>query len=74
MDSLDNTTLMLVAAVAVIVVAGLAWFAWQAHQTRRLKNRFGPEYDAVARRTGSRAKAEKELLQREKRRLGSRGC
>jgi hypothetical protein len=67
MDSLDNTTLLLVAAVAVIVVAGIAWFAWQAHQTRRLRNRFGPEYDAVVRRTGSRAKAEKELLQRERR-------
>ena len=67
MDSLDNTTLMLVAAVAVVLLAGIAWFAWQARQTRRLKTRFGPEYDAVARRTGSRAKAEKELLQREKR-------
>ena len=67
MDSLDSNTLILVAAAAVVVIAGIAWLAWQAHQSRRLRDRFGPEYDAVARRLGSKAKAEKELRQREKR-------
>ena len=67
MDSLDNTTLVLIATVAVILVAGIAWLAWQGYQTKRLKDRFGPEYEAVVRRLGSKAKAEKELRQREKR-------
>jgi hypothetical protein len=67
MDSLDNSTLILIAAVVVVVVAGIAWLAWQAHQSKRLRDRFGPEYDAVTRRLGSKAKAEKELRQREKR-------
>ena len=67
MDSLDNNTLVLIVAVAVVLVAGIAWFAWQGQHTRRLRDRFGPEYDAVLRRVGSRAKAEKELRQREKR-------
>ena len=67
MDSLDNNTLVLIAALAVVLVAGIAWFAWQAHQSKRLRDRFGPEYDAVARRVGSKAKTEKELRQREKR-------
>ena len=67
MDSLDNNTLILIAAVAVVLVAGIAWLAWQAHQSKRLRDRFGPEYDAVLRRVGSKARAEKELRQREKR-------
>ena len=67
MDSLDNNTLILIAAVGVVLVAGIAWLAWQAHQSKRLRDRFGPEYDAVLRRVGSTARAEKELRQREKR-------
>ena len=67
MDSLDNNTLILIAAVVVVAVAGIAWFAWQAHQSKRLRDRFGPEYDAVLRRAGSKAKAEKELRLRERR-------
>ncbi len=67
MDSLDNTTLILICAVAVVLVAGIAWLAYQGARSKRLRERFGPEYDAVARRLGSKAKAEKELRQREKR-------
>ena len=67
MDSLNNQTLALVIAVAVILVGIVAWLAWSGVQTRRLKKRFGPEYDAVERRLGSKAKAEAELRRREKR-------
>ena len=67
MDSLDNNTLIAIAAVAVVVIAVIAALAWSSYQTKRLKSRFGPEYDAVLRRTGSKAKAEKELRQRERR-------
>jgi len=67
MDTLDNNTLVVIAVAAVLVIAVIAVLAWSAHQTRRLKNRFGPEYDAVLRRVGSKAKAEKELRQREQR-------
>jgi hypothetical protein len=67
MDSLDTQTLALVMVVAVLLVAGLGWLAYSHYQTRRLAQRFGPEYDAVARRLGSKAKAEAELKRREKR-------
>ena len=67
MDSLDNNTLVVIAAVAVVVIAVFTALAWSAYQTRRLKSRFGPEYDAVLRRTGNKAKAEKELRRREAR-------
>ena len=58
MDSLNTTTLIAIVAVAVILVAFVAWLAWSANQSKRLKQRFGPEYDEVVRRTGSKAKAE----------------
>jgi hypothetical protein len=67
MDSLDNNTLAIVAAVAILLIVAIALAGWNAYQTKRLKHRFGPEYDAVLRRTGSKAKAEKELRLRERR-------
>jgi hypothetical protein len=67
MDSFNTQTLALVIAVAVILVGVVAWLAWSSVQTKRLRERFGPEYDATLKRMGSKAKAEKELRQREKR-------
>jgi hypothetical protein len=64
---MDNNTLIAIAVAAVVLVAVIAAVGWGAYQTRRLKSRFGPEYDAVLRRAGSKAKAEKELRQREQR-------
>jgi hypothetical protein len=66
MASLDNQTLAIVIAVAVILVAAIAFLAWRANQSKRLRQRFGPEYDAVVQRLG-KAKAEAELRQRERR-------
>ena len=67
MDSLDTTTLAAVIVVAVILIAAIAWLAYGANQSKRLRQRFGPEYDAVLQRTGSKAKAEAELRRRQKR-------
>ena len=64
---MDNNTLIAIAVAAVVVIAVIAAVAWSAYQSKRLKARFGPEYDAVLRRAGSKAKAEKELRQREQR-------
>jgi len=66
MDSLNTTTLVAVIVVAVILIAAIAWLAYGANQTKRLRQRFGPEYDAVVGRIG-KAKAEAELRRREKR-------
>jgi hypothetical protein len=67
MNSLDTNTLAVVAVVAILLIVAVALAGWNAWRTSRLKKRFGPEYEAVLRRTGSKAKAEKELLRREKR-------
>ncbi|WP_067892701.1 hypothetical protein [Actinomadura chibensis] len=56
--------------IAVIVVAALvmaAYLARNAARTRRLRQRFGPEYDRTVERAGGRAAAERELLSRERR-------
>jgi len=68
MDALNTNTLIAIGVVAVILIAVVAWLAWSSTQSRRLKDRFGPEYDAVLKRHGgSKAKAEAELRRRQKR-------
>ena len=68
MESLNTPTLVAIAVVAVILVAFVAWLAYSAAESKRLKQRFGPEYDAVLKRHGgSKAKAEAELKRRQKR-------
>jgi hypothetical protein len=67
MDSLNTTTLIAIAVVVAILVALVAWRTYAGVQSRRLKERFGPEYDAVLKRQGSKAKAEAELKRRQKR-------
>ena len=68
MDSLNTTTLVAVAVVAVILLAVVAWLAYGSHQSKQLRQRFGPEYDAVLKRHGgSKAKAEAELKRRQRR-------
>ncbi len=67
MENFNSQTLAIVIVVAVLLVGLIAWLAYGQMQTRRLRQRFGPEYDAVLKRTGSKAKAEHELKRREKR-------
>ena len=67
MENFNMQTLAIVIVVAVLLVGLIAWMAYGQMQTRRLKRRFGPEYDAVLKRTGSKVKAEAELKRREKR-------
>ncbi|MFB4311396.1 hypothetical protein [Actinomadura sp. GTD37] len=56
--------------IAVVVLAALAAAAYllrSRSRTRRLKRRFGPEYDRAVRSEGGRAAAERELRSREER-------
>jgi FtsZ-interacting cell division protein ZipA len=54
---------LIVAVVAIIVAA---FFALRA-RTKKLRTKFGPEYDRTVREQGSTVKAERELEHREKR-------
>ncbi|MEK7832912.1 MAG: hypothetical protein AAB401_17615 [Acidobacteriota bacterium] len=66
---MNNTTIIIVVAVlvAVAAIAAAGWMYLQKKQTKRLRSRFGPEYDRLAEVEGGRVGAEKALHEREKR-------
>jgi hypothetical protein len=55
-------------AVAVIVVAAVALLAVRSRRSRRLQERFGPEYDRAVSDAPNRREAESVLAEREQRR------
>lgn len=63
-----NTTAIVIAVVVVIALLVAAFLIWRRrHQTGNLRDRFGPEYARAVEQTGSRSKAETELLERQAR-------
>jgi hypothetical protein len=58
---------IIVLVIVLLVIAAVAVFAVRAARRRKLQKTFGPEYDRVVADTGSRADAEKELRDRERR-------
>ena len=67
MDTMDTRTLA-IAAVVILAVLAIAFWLWnQKQQSRRLEQRFGPEYNRTVDELGSRSKAEAELRNRERR-------
>ncbi len=57
---ITNTTLI-IAAVVVIILIVLGIALTRSMRTKRLKDRFGPEYDKTVDRVGDKSKAEDEL-------------
>lgn len=63
-----QTLILILIAVAVLVVAGLvAWMAIRWSRSRKLREKFGPEYDYTLEKVGDRRVAEETLEEREKR-------
>lgn len=60
---------LMVAIVLVLMLAGVAALihAQRRRNSQRLKQRFGPEYERAVEQQGDRAKAEADLVAREKR-------
>lgn len=60
---MDNytTTIILVAVVFLVVGGLLAMAVMRFQRTRRLRERFGPEYDRTVNEAGDKQKAESEL-------------
>jgi hypothetical protein len=60
----QGTVVAIVAVIVILAVAGVIAWSWQR---RRLKERFGPEYDRTVQESRSRVAAEGDLLARERR-------
>jgi hypothetical protein len=58
---------VIVLIIVILVVIAAVLFGVRASRRKQLQKTFGPEYDRVVADTGSRADAEKELREREKR-------
>jgi hypothetical protein len=59
---LTNTTTLILVAVAFLIIGGLlAMAAMRFQRSRRLRERFGPEYERLVQEAGDKKKAESEL-------------
>jgi hypothetical protein len=68
METVDTQTWMVIAAVVVVGLITLgAWFFYQKKQSKKLQERFGPEYARTVNEFGGRIKGEAELKARESR-------
>ena len=54
-----------VLVTTVVVVAFVAWLVYDRNRSKRLRDRFGPEYDRAVSEIGNRRRAESELVRRE---------
>ncbi len=67
----QQTLIMILAAIVVVVAVGLiAWITTLILRSRRLKKKFGPEYNYTMDRLGDRRTTEADLHEREKRVVG----
>ncbi|MEU2615245.1 hypothetical protein ABZ570_27245 [Micromonospora sp. NPDC007271] len=62
-----SPTQTVVTVIVVLILAALAGVAVVANRRRALRQRFGPEYDRLVAERDSRAEAERELRERERR-------
>ncbi len=67
MSTADPTLYYVIGAIVVIAIVIVAIVVARRAKSQRLRQRFGPEYDRVARARGDRAEAERELARREDR-------
>ena len=58
-------SMMAILIASVLIVASIAWLIHDRARSRRLRERFGTEYDRIVGETGNRHRAESELEQRE---------
>jgi hypothetical protein len=71
MDSIDGQTWLILGCVVALALIGLGtWIFYRKRQSHRLMERFGPEYGRTVSEFKSRAKAESNLREREKRAEG----
>ena len=63
-----DTGLLVAILVVIVLLALLAFFAGRQRRSRKLQDKFGPEYDRTVEEAGDRRAAEAELRERTERR------
>ena len=63
-----DTGLLVAILVVLVLLALLAFFAGRQRRSRKLQDKFGPEYERTVEQTGDRKAAEAELRERAERR------
>ena len=63
----STIVLLVVAVVAILAIAAAVWFYLQKEKTKRLRSKFGPEYNRAVRLEGDAKRAEHALEERQKR-------
>src|SRR5918996_4344710 len=64
---MDTWVWIVIAVAAAIVLLAVLFSATRTRRTRSLQDRFGREYDRTVEHAGGKRKAERELVDREKR-------
>jgi hypothetical protein len=62
-----STVGVIILIVAILIAAALAAYAWRKERSKKLRARFGPEYEHAVREYGNRDKAEQALANRQSR-------
>ncbi len=67
MNTIDVRIVIAGVIVVLIIVGVLVWLFYRQQRSRKLQQRFGPEYSRTVEKLGSATKAEAELKERERR-------
>jgi len=67
MNTVSLSTIIIALVLVAAMVAVVAWAFMRQRQSRRLQERFGPEYGRTVKELGGRSKAESHLKERESR-------
>jgi hypothetical protein len=63
----DTAQIILLAVLVIVAIAAVAFLATRQRDSRRLRERFGPEYERAVEHAHNRAEAEKDLRERQER-------
>jgi hypothetical protein len=62
-----STTALIILIIGILAIAAILLYMWRIERSKKLRNRYGPEYEQAVRDYGSRDKAEQSLVMRQKR-------
>jgi hypothetical protein len=62
-----STLGVIILIIGIMVIAAIGFTLWRQERSKKLRSRFGPEYEQAMREYGSRDRAEQSLVTRQRR-------